>query len=37
MRITTHNWIQLNNQYQGIWNNYVDVHNTTWKYYVLEI
>lgn len=29
--------IQLNNQYQGIWNNYVDVHNTTWKYYVLEI
>jgi len=29
--------IQLNNQYQGFWNNYVDVHNTTWKYYVLEI
>lgn len=29
--------IQLNNQYQGAWNNYVDVHNTAWKYYVLEI
>lgn len=29
--------IQLNKQYQGNWNNYVDVHNTTWKYYVLEV
>lgn len=29
--------IQLKNQYQGIWRNYVDVDNTNWKYYVLEI
>ena len=29
--------IQLDNKYQGIWKDYVDVHNTAWKYYVLEI
>ncbi len=29
--------IQLNNQNQGLWHNYLDVHNTKWKYYVLEI
>jgi hypothetical protein len=29
--------IQLNNNYQATWNNYVDVHNINWKYYVLNI
>ena len=29
--------IQLVNEYQGIWNNYVDVHHVNWKYYILDI
>ena len=29
--------IELNNNYQGIWNDYTDVNNTNWKYYVLDI
>ncbi len=29
--------IVLNNSYRGVWNNYVDVHNTHWKYYVLDV
>ena len=29
--------IQLTNRYQANWNSYRDIHNTTWKYYVLDI
>lgn len=29
--------IILDNNYRGIWNNYVDVHNAHWKYYVLDV
>ncbi|MCX8472738.1 MAG: hypothetical protein ORN85_03720 [Sediminibacterium sp.] len=29
--------IELNNNYQGNWNNYTDINNTNWKYYVLDI
>ena len=29
--------IGLNNNYQGNWNNYTDINNTNWKYYVLDI
>lgn len=29
--------IFLNNNYQGIWNDYIDINNVNWKYYFLEI
>jgi hypothetical protein len=29
--------IDLNKVYKGKWNNYTDVHNKNWKYYVLEV
>lgn len=29
--------IDLNNKYQGNWNDYTDMNNTNWKYYVLDI
>ena len=29
--------IELNNNYQGNWNDYTDINNTNWKYYVLDI
>ena len=29
--------ITLNQDYQGNWTNYVDLNNTNWKYYVLEV
>jgi hypothetical protein len=29
--------LELNNVYQGNWNSYTDIHNTNWKYYVLNI
>lgn len=29
--------IGLNKVYQGNWNNYIDINNTNWKYYVLDI
>ncbi len=29
--------IGLNNVYQGNWNDYIDINNTNWKYYVLDI
>lgn len=29
--------IQLSTNYQGTWNNYTDINNNNWRYYVLEI
>lgn len=29
--------IILNQNYQGIWTDYVDINNTNWKYYVLNV
>ena len=29
--------IELNKIYHGNWNDYIDIHHTGWKYYVLDI